>query len=92
MKSAGAETRIRDTQYGFKSGCGTADALLAARCMMDAAWATKDGSMMMLALDWAKAFDSVSPAALCHALIRFGVPTDFVDMVKSIYTDPAFVV
>ena len=30
----------------------------------------------MLALDWARAFDSVSPAALCDALRRFGVPVE----------------
>ena len=46
----------------------------------------------MLALDWAKAFDSVSPKALATALVRFGIPGDFVDMVRAIYSQRRFVV
>ena len=46
----------------------------------------------MLALDWAKAFDSVDPRALRSALKRFGCPSHFVDMVQAIYTNRTFVV
>ena len=92
LKAAGAEDRIRATQFGFKSGVGTADAFLAARCMMDAAWSSNEGSLLLLALDWAKAFDSVSADALCNALLRFGVPAAFVDLVRAIYTDRTFYV
>ena len=46
----------------------------------------------MLALDWAKTFDSLDPAALQAALLRFGCPEPFVDMVRAIYTSRSFVV
>ena len=35
LKLAGAETRILQTQYGFKSKCGSADALFVARRLLE---------------------------------------------------------
>jgi len=32
--------------------------------MIDSAWALADGKLMLLLLDWGKAFDRVSPTAL----------------------------
>jgi hypothetical protein len=61
LKLAGAEMRIWQTQFGFRSNRGTTDALFLTRRLLDATWAKKDGKLMLLALDWAKAFDSVSP-------------------------------
>ena len=61
--TAGAESRVRKTQYGFKSGCCTYDKLTITRRTMDAAWTTKDGSLLMLDLDWSKVFDIVCPDA-----------------------------
>ena len=87
LKLAGAEDRIRPTQFGFMSGVGTSTALMLIRRMMDAAWERRDGSLLVVALDWAKAFDSVSPDALAGALRRFGIPDAFVRMVQSIYSD-----
>ena len=43
-----------------------------------------------MALDWAKAFDAVSPTALCIALRRFGVPMPFVSLISQIYSDRKF--
>ena len=43
---------------------------------------SKGGSAVLLALDWAKAFDSLDPSALNRALVRFGIPRPFVDMVN----------
>eukprot|EP00959_Pyramimonas_sp_CCMP1952_P185607 3880685-Pyramimonas_sp.AAC.1 len=81
---AGAEDRIWSTQLGFRSERGTADTVFVARRVIEDAWATMSGSTMLLALDWAKAFDSVAPDALVTSLKRFGCPNEFVDMVKSI--------
>ena len=92
IESAGAEARIWKTQYGFRSGRGTSEALFVARRLMDDVWAQKDGSLVFLALDWAKAFDSVSPSALLTALGRFGVPAEFVDAVGAIYSVCCFAV
>ena len=92
LKDGGAEMRIWHTQYGFKAGCGTADALLLARRLLENSSQLKDGQMLMLALDWAKAFDSIAPDRLAWALHRFGIPQDFVEAVKSIYVDRQFFV
>jgi hypothetical protein len=57
---------------------------------LDTAWSRKDGALVMLALDWAKAFDSVAPEALLTALRRFGVPECFVRVVDGIYSARQF--
>ena len=80
LKDAGAEDRIWPTQFGFRSKCGTSDALFLARRLIDRTCDSKDESAVLLALDWAKAFDSIDPNALTRALIRFGVPKPFVDI------------
>jgi hypothetical protein len=92
LKQAGAEKRIWATQYGFKSKHSTADALFLARRMIEETWDKRDGRLMLLALDWAKAFDSVSPDALCESLRRFGIPREFIAMVRAIYMDRKFYV
>ena len=45
-----------------------------------------------MVLDWAKAFDSISPTSLSIALERFGVPLSFRKIVISIYSDRMFIV
>ena len=92
LKRAGAEQCVWSTQCGFKSGTGTVDALFMARRILEGAWAEKGGSAVLLALDWAKAFDSIRPEALLTALRRFGVPEPFSDMVRNIYENRTFLV
>ena len=60
--------------------------------MLENVWAAKDGQMIMLALDWAKAFDSISPEALLAALRRFGLPGQVLEMIGAIYSDRNFFV
>ena len=81
LKVAGAEARIGATQFGFKSKSGTADALFIARRILDRVWEAADSSVILLALDWAKAFDSIAPEGLYIALSRFGIPLEFIEMV-----------
>ena len=90
LKSGGAEDRIWRTQFGFKSRCGTRDALFLARRLIERAWDLKDGMLVFLALDWAKAFDSISPDALLEALRRFGVPACMLKVISSIYSSRRF--
>ena len=92
LKRAGAEQRVWSTQCGFKSSTGTVDALFMARRILEGAWAEKGGSAVLLALDWAKAFDSIRPDALLTALRRFGVPEPFSHMVQDIYKNRTFLV
>ena len=63
-----------------------------ARRVIDRAWMVKSGETVMLALDWAKAFDSISPAALRACLQRLGLPEKFLNIVASIYADRRFTV
>ena len=90
LKRAGAESRIHSTQFGFKSGFGTSDALLLARRLIHQSIATKDGAIVLLALDWTKAFDSISPDSLFNALYRFDLPNHFVNIVRAIYRERQF--
>ena len=84
LKAAGAETRIWHTQFGFCSQRGTLDAVFLARRIIEEANAQQDKRLVLLALDWAKAFDSISPEALCHSLWRFGLPDGVLRCVKAI--------
>ena len=47
---------------------------------------------LLLALDWAKAFDSIAPDRVLHSLRRFGIPEHVVGIVGAIYTDRSFFV
>ena len=90
LKKAGAEDRLWQSQCGFKSISGTADALFIARRLLDLAWTTRENKLTFLALDWAKAFDSICPEKLEEALYRFGIPPAFIDMISSIYCNREF--
>ena len=90
LKAAGAEDRIWRTQFGFRSQYGTRDALFLARRMIERAWDEKHGKLVFLALDWAKAFDTISPDALTAALERFGVTPPLLKVIRSIYSDRCF--
>ena len=75
---------MRESQNGFRPKRGTADALMLIRRMIDAAHQSNDGGMIILLLDWAKAFDRIKPDCMCAALRRFGLPVEMVDMIQSI--------
>ena len=93
MKSAGAEDRIWKSQFGFKSGCGTSNALLFARRVIEQNVAGgKKNPLILLALDWAKAFDSINLGRLIHSLRCFGVPEAMVQVIGAIYSDRSFYV
>ena len=92
LRDAGAEKRLWTTQFGFCRRRGTVDAIFLARRVIDEVWRQKDGKGMLLALDWAKAFDSISPTALAGALRRFGCTPGFIDMISAIYDARRFVV
>ena len=53
----GADARMRNSQYVVRPGRGPADALMLVRRMIDAAHNSNSGGILLLMLDWAKAFD-----------------------------------
>jgi len=90
LRDAGAEGRIALCQSGFCRRRGTEDALHCARRAMELAFSQRGGQLHLLALDWRKAFDSISPDGLARSLRRFGIPDIFVQMVVAIYTNRRF--
>ena len=92
LKAAGADARIWPTQFGFRTGRGCADALFVARRLLERTCAAKYGSLVFSAVDWAKAFDSISPDGLIVALRRFGIPDVFCAIIRAIYSGRRFVV
>ncbi|CAE8629014.1 unnamed protein product [Polarella glacialis] len=59
---------------------------------MDRTIAEKDGKLLLLLLDWSKAFDRIRTDSLLVALKRFGLPPLFVQMVGAIYSGRRFTV
>ncbi len=74
LVAAGAEERLSDTQFGFRSGRSTLDAIFVLRRRVDLAAAQCSGKEFVMALDWAKAFDSINPESMLAALRQFGLP------------------
>ena len=72
LKSAGAEDKLTNNQFGFRSKRGTEDAIFAAHRYLEMIWARRSGQVCLLALEYKKAFDSVTPSGLIRALKRFG--------------------
>ena len=92
LRAARPEDKLWPTQFAFRRKRGTGDALFIARRVLEEAWARKNGKAILLALDWAKAFDSISPQAWSQALKRFGCPPEFVRMIAAMYSERKFVV
>ena len=85
LLDGGADERIRPSQFGFRPKRNCMDALMVVRRLIDAANEEKRSGLIMVFLDWAKAFDRLKPDTLVVALRRFGLPEQFVQMIESIY-------
>ena len=83
---------IWPTQFAFRTGRGTADALLVARRVIELSVAAHDSPALLLALDWAKAFDCILPEALTDALVCFGIPHQVANMIQKVYSNRRFYV
>ena len=64
---AGAESRFWKSQFGFRKGCCTEDAIYVALRKVEQACARRNGQIRLLALDWKKAFDSINLVSLFDA-------------------------
>ena len=62
------------------------------RRVIEQAFERPDKSLVLLALDWAKTFDSLSPSRLIYCLRRFGVPAQFRASIANIYESKQFFV
>ena len=85
LQHAGAEERLTKGKFRFRRKCGTTEAIFAARRQIELAWAGRTSQVSLLALDWAKAFESIDPHALVVMLSRFGLPDVVLNIVRNIY-------
>ena len=92
LLDSGIDDKIWFSQYGFRPKRGCGDALMIIRRMIDVAYESKHEGLMMVFLDWAKAFDRIKHDSLLHALRRFGIPQKIVDVIGAIYTGRQFFV
>ena len=90
--SAGAEDRLSAGQFGFRSGKSTSHAIFCLRRRIECEAAWKNGKLSLLALDWQRAFDSISSDGLQVALKRFGLPDHLLAVIANIYSERKFTV
>ena len=86
---AGLDGWLMQTQYGFRKGKSTSQAIFVARRLQDIAEKTKRSSTLIL-LDWEKAFDKVSQDKLTETLQRLRVPSRILNLICSFYDNPLF--
>ena len=91
IQNGGAENRIRSTQFGFRPGRSTSQAISIARRMFEAAETCQSPGLVAVLLDWSKAFDRIKHDTLLDALRRFGIPLDMLNMIEAIYKHRSFV-
>ena len=85
----GLDDWISETQYGSRASRSTSHAIFLARRLQDLA--EKSGnSIVIIMLDWEKAFDEINHGRLLEALTRIGVPDRIFSMIQNIYTNPKF--
>ena len=86
------DAHLRKTQYGFRKGRSTVDALFILRRILEWVQNQKDGEFYMLFSDWKMAFDKVDHKALLIALKRMGFSQQYVNIIQDIYSNPQFYV
>eukprot|EP00969_Alexandrium_andersonii_P203901 9009789-Alexandrium_andersonii.AAC.1 len=81
---------LRGTQYGFRAGRSTTDAISVARRAIELAKQRERQALHLVFIDWEKAFDRVHPGAIGAALRRYAVPEDLVLMAEALISSPSF--
>ena len=85
------ETCLRKTQYGFRPQRSTSQPVHIIRRILEK-FERHGEALQVVCLDWAKAFDTISHAAIEASLLRLGVPEPMVQAVMSLYSNPEYVV
>jgi hypothetical protein len=80
---------LRATQFGFRKDHSTSQPIHILRRIFET-FERANSPVYALFLDWAKAFDSISPASMFYALERMGLPEEFIGAIKAIYSSPKF--
>ena len=80
---------ITKTQYGFRKSRSTSHALYIARRIQDIAEHSGDNIVLVL-LDWEKAFDKIDQTRMFEALKRMNIPRKVVANIEAVYENPRF--
>ena len=87
LLDSGVDGKLCSSQFGFRPNRSCCDALMVIRRMIDAAHESKREGLMLVFLDWAKAFDRMKTDTLLLALSRFGFPSKVVNIIGAIYRE-----
>ena len=90
LRSGGVEERLRTSQFGYRAGRSTQDAIFMAKRIVETCLSQQDNQLSMVFLDWSRAFDKILPEAMLQALHRFGLPKEILEMVAAIYATRTF--
>ena len=88
LRDGGTQKKIWSTKFGCKQSIDTSEILFLVRQIIETTWVKKDGSNILLALDWAKVFDCISSDVLMGVFQRFGVPQIMVSMISELCVEP----
>lgn len=78
------EENISETQFGFRNGYGTRDALFAYQVLMQRCW-DMNQSIYICFIDYEKAFDRVKHDKLIQILEKVGLDSKDVSIIKNLY-------
>ena len=82
---------ITKTQYGFRPGMSTSQAIYIIRRIQDFAEG-KSTKLSLALLDWEKAFDRIQHDKLIISLERLGFDPQYLDVINDCYRKPTFYV
>jgi exonuclease III len=79
------ESILHTHQHGFRPGCGTAEPVLALRRAIEELTRHRNRGLVVVFVDFLKAFDSVSREALFQLLPLYGIPAELITAIRCIY-------
>jgi hypothetical protein len=80
---------VSGTQFGFRRGKSTSEPLFCVRRLQDLAEAGHQ-NIILIFLDWDKAFDRISHHRLLEALERMKIDAKMINNIKALYEHPFF--
>ena len=85
----GLESKLRQTQNGFRPGRSTVHQITVLRMLCQFALSHADVTLILLFIDYMKAFDSVAWDVLEAVLKAYQIPFKIVKAVMSLYANPS---
>ena len=79
-----AEDELPESQCGFRKGRSCTDMIFTVRQLVEKSWEHTAKSLFTF-IDLKKAYDSVPREAMWLALVRFGVPEEIVQLIRSFH-------